>query len=154
MKHVLLSLTILIIQNVTAQDRLVTKSQPPKKASKIIVLVKDSANTVFDRVILALFDQGFTIDNKDERLKIISTKERPMKKLNCLTKIQARVNDTAIVFTSTMALGFQMKILGTTMEQTYDPVTYSGMKGSSMRVAWDELYAIAQQFGDKILFSK
>lgn len=127
---------------------------PPKKASKIIVLVKDTTNLMFDRIVVSLFDKGFPIDNKDEKLKIISTKERPMPKGNMLTKIQARINDTAIIFTSTIALGFQLEILGTKMEQTYDPVTYSGLKGSYMRIAWTELYDIARQFGDKILYSK
>lgn len=154
MKSILLSLAILIFYNAKSQTALVTKSQPPRKSSKIIVLVTDSTNNLFDKVILTLFDKGFTIDNKDERLKIISTKERPMKKGNFLTKIQARINDTAIVFTSTMALGFQMKILGTTMEQTYDPVTYSGLKGSYMRIAWNELEEIARLFGDNIVYSK
>jgi hypothetical protein len=130
------------------------QNTPPKKSSKIIVLTKDSLSTLFDKLVVTLFDKGFTIDNKDERLKIISTKERPMPKGNMLTKIQARINDTAIVFTSTMALGFEMKILDTKMEQTYDPVTYSGLKGSYMRVAWNELEEIARQFGDKIIYSK
>jgi hypothetical protein len=77
-----------------------------------------------------------------------------MPKGNMLTKIQARINDTAIVFTSTMALGFEMKIMDIKMEQTYDPVTYSGLKGSYMRVAWNELDAIARKFGDNIVYSK
>lgn len=148
-------LILLISVNSIAQKVAETKpNEPPRKASKIIVLVRDSANTLFDKLTLALFDKGFTVDNKDERLKLISTKERPMPKGNMLTKIQARINDTAIVFTSTMALGFEMKILDVKMEQTYDPVTYSGMKGSYMRVAWNELDAIARMFGDKIVYSK
>jgi hypothetical protein len=132
-----------------------TKAQePPKKASKIIVLVKDTMNTLFDKLVVTLFDKGFAVDNKDEKLKLITTKERPMPKGNMLTKIQARINDTAIVFTSTMALGFEMKIMDIKMEQTYDPVTYSGLKGSYMRVAWNELDAIARKFGDNIVYSK
>lgn len=155
-KLLCLSCAIMLISvNSKAQQRLNTKpNEPPKKASKIIVLAKDSANTLFDKLILVLFDKGFTVDNKDEKLKIVSTKERPSKKLNILTKIQARINDTAIVFTSTMALGFDMELFGTKMTQTYDPVTYSGMKGSAIRVAWNELEAIARLFGDNIFYSK
>lgn len=144
---------VLLIAN-AANAQTTSKDQPPKKASKIIVLVKDTSNILFDKIVVTLFDQGFPIETKDERLKIVSTKERPMKKGNFLTKIQVRINDTAIVFTSTMALGFEMEILGSKMEQTYDPVTYSGLKGSYMRVAWNELDAIARMFGDKIIYSK
>lgn len=152
MNRLYLSCLLLIATGANAQ--ITAKEQPPKKASKIIVLTKDTSNILFDKIVVTLFDQGFQIETKDEKLKIISTKERPMKKGNFLTKIQARINDTAIVFTSTMALGFQMEILGTKMEQTFDPVTYSGMKGSYMRVAWNELEEIARQFGDKIVYSK
>lgn len=137
-----------------AQQQTTKAQEPPKKASKIIVLVKDTTNTLFDKLVVTLFDRGFAVDNKDEKLKLITTKERPMPKGNMLTKIQARINDTAIVFTSTMALGFEMKIMDVKMEQTYDPVTYSGLKGSYMRIAWNELDAIARKFGDNIVYSK
>jgi hypothetical protein len=154
MKSIILLLFLFVGATAFGQSGAETGNTPPRKANKIIVLVKDSSNTLFDKLVLTLFDKGFAVDNKDEKLKIISTKERTMKKGNFLTKIQVRINDTAIVFTSTMALGFEMRILGTKMEQTYDPVTYSGLKGSYMRTAWNELDEIARKFGDKIVYSK
>lgn len=129
-------------------------AEPPKKASKIIVMARDTANGLLDKLTVVLFDKGFTVDNKDEKGKIISTKEKSSHNGSMLTRVQARINDTAIVFTSTMALGFEMNIMGTTMKQTFDPVKYTGLKGSYMRLAWNELDAIAHQFGDKIVYSK
>lgn len=145
MKTILLSLTILLIQNVNAQDALVTKSQPPKKSTKIIVLIKDSANTLLDRIAGVLYDKGFAIENKDERVKFISTKEMEAKKWATYYKVKARINDTAIVFSGQIALN---------KDGHYWDIDYTGTKISSMREAWNELYMIALLFGDNIIYSK
>src|ERR1044072_2631684 len=109
MSRLLLScLAILFFASINAQQQ-----TPPKKASKIIVLVKDSGNTLFDQVTKTLFDYGYSIENKDEKLKLLSTKERSSKKYNTLTKIRASINDTAIIFRSDIALGFSVDLLGT-----------------------------------------
>ena len=144
MKTILLSFTILLIQNVTAQQTLVTKS-PPRKSTKIIVLIKDSANALLDRIAGVLYDKGYTIDNKDEKVKFISTKEREQKKWGMYYIVKARVNDTAVVFSGHIALN---------KGGHYFDVDYTGTKISSMREAWNELSEIARMFGDKIIFSK
>jgi hypothetical protein len=132
-----------------------SQSTPPKKASKIIVLVNDSANTLVDRVTKILFDYGYTIDSKDEKLKLISTKERSSKKYNTLTKIRVSVNDTAIILASDIAFGFSVDFLGARdLQPTYSAVYYGGAKKSPLREAWNELDAIARTFGDKIFYSK
>ena len=144
MKYLLISFTILIIQDVTAQDALVTKS-PPRKSTKIIVLIKDSANALLDRIAGVLYDRGYAIENKDEKVKFISTKEREQKKWGMYYIIKARLNDTAVVFSGHIALN---------KDGHYFDVDYTGTKISSMREAWNELYAIAKMFGDKIIYSK
>lgn len=127
---------------------------PPKKASKIIVLTKDTANTVINQIARVLFDRGYTMDTKDEQLKQIVTKERPNKNSMTLTKIRVSINDTAIIFTSVMAIAVELNLGGVTSKQTFDPVTYSGLKKSYMMEAWNELDAIARQFGSNIIYSK
>lgn len=144
MKYLLISFTILIIQNVTAQQTLVTNS-PPRKSTKIIVLIKDTTNTLLDRISGVLYDRGYTIDNKDEKVKFISTKEREQKKWGMYYIVKVRVNDTAIVFSGQIALN---------KGGHYFDVDYTGTKISSMREAWNELYATAKMFGDKIIYSK
>jgi hypothetical protein len=135
----------------------VTKSQvqntPPKKASKIIVLVKDSASTLLDRIAGVLYDKGFTIDQKDEKVKFISTKYLPSKKWMTIYKIKARINDTAVVFTGQIAFNKDTDILGMKETvKTYWDIEYG--KGGSMREAWNAMDAIARMFGDKIVYSK
>jgi len=127
---------------------------PPKKASKIIVITKDTSGVLLNNIALSLLDRGFEIDKKDIELKTVSTKERSMPKGVAQTKIQARIIDTAIVFTSTLCVQMEFNIGGITAKPTFDPVTYSGLKGSYMRVAWSELDDIAHKFGDRIIYSK
>lgn len=146
-------LVLLIVVKLRAQT---TKPQePPKKANKIIVLVKDSANTLLDKVTKTLFDYGYTIDNKDEKLKLLSTKERSSKKYSTLTKVRASINDTAIVFVGDIALGFSVELFGSRdLQPSYSEIYYGGAKKSPLREAWNELDAIARKFGDNIVYSK
>lgn len=150
---ILLFILFFSVLGVKAQTA--ANGQPPKKASKIIVLVKDSANTLLDKVTKVLFDYGYTIENKDEKLKLISTKERSSKKYSTLTKIRASINDTSLVLASDIALGFSVELFGTRdLQPSYSAVYYGGAKKSPLREAWNELDTIARMFGDKIVYSK
>lgn len=132
-----------------------TAQVPPKKANKIIVITKDSANTLLDRISTELFDKGYIIETKDEKSKFIITKERPSKKWGTMSRIRTRINDTSIVFTSQIALNSDRDIFGTKeASKTFYDVDYSGSKKSAMREAWNELGEIARKFGDKIIYGK
>jgi hypothetical protein len=127
--------------------------QPPKKSNKIIVMAKDSAGALLDRIAGVLYDKGFTIETKDDKVKFISTKDLPSKKWMTIYKIKARINDTAIVFTGQIAFNKDTDILGMKEAvKTYWDIE-SG-KGGSMHEAWNELDAIARLFGDKIIYLK
>lgn len=145
---VLLSCTNLIAQNAA-------NGEPPKKANKIIVMFDDSANTALDKLTKTLFDKGYIIESKDEKLKLLSTKEKSSKKYATLIKIRASVNDTAIVFTGVIALGFDIEILGARdLQPTYSEISYYGARKSPLRDAWNEMDTIAHLFGDKIVYGK
>lgn len=156
-KLLCLSCVILLISvKLQAQKSVGTNpNEPPKRASKIIVMVKDSANTLLDRLSGILFDKGYTIDTKDEKVKYITTKGQPSKNYGTITKVRARINDTAIIFTSQIAVNSDTDILGIKRaEPDYMDVDYRGSKKSAMREAWNELEAIALKFGDKIIYAK
>lgn len=136
-----------------AQKQTTKAQEPPKKSSKIIVAPNDSAE-LLNRIAITLLDKGFEIDRKDNELRTVTTKERSMPKGAAQTKIQAHIIDTVIVFTSILCVQIEMNLYGVTSKPTFDPVTYSGIKGSYMRVAWNELDEIARKFGDKIIYSK
>lgn len=151
-----LSCVILLIGiKSVGQQRTAKAHEPPRKASKIIVMVRDTANTLMDKLTMTLFNYGYTVDNKDEKLKLISTKERSSKKYSTLTKIRASINDTAIVLVGEIALGFSVELFGARdIQPSYSAVYYGGSKKSPLREAWNELDAIARTFGDKIAYSR
>lgn len=152
---ILLCLTLLIMVKLAGQQQTTKPDEPPKKSSKIIVMVKDTGNALFDKLTLTLFNYGYTIDSKDEKLKLITTKERSSKKYSTLTKIRASINDTAIVLASEIALGFSIEFLGTRdLQPSYSAVYYGGAKKSPLREAWNELDTIARTLGDKIVYSR
>jgi hypothetical protein len=126
---------------------------PPKKASKIIVNLMDTSN-ILDKIALELFDRRFTIDSRDNNLKYLVTKERTNSNGMMLTKIRAIIKDSSLILTSEMAFANDITIMGVTTRQTFDPVTYSGMKKSYMMQAWNELDSIARKFGTNVTYSK
>jgi len=125
-------------------------TKPPKKASKIIVLIKDSDNTLLNRIAKILFDKGFTIDTKDETSKILSTKEFAPNHPSLFIKIRASINDSGVVFTGTYAWTLTAGL----HPQDYTPIEYRGMKGSAAMQAWNSFDAVAKMFGDKIVYNK
>lgn len=146
---------LLLSAKLVAQQQTTKAQEPPKKATKIIVLVKDSSNTLMDKLTKTLFDYGYTIDNKDDKLKLLSTKERTLKKYNALVKIRASINDTAVLFVGDIALGFDIELFGVRDHQpSYSEIYYGGVKKSPLREAWNELDAIAHKLGDNIIYSK
>jgi hypothetical protein len=124
-----------------------------KKDAKITVTVKDTIN-LFNRVALALYEKGYSLANKDSQAGFIATDEKPVPKTAGSMKIRALVKDSTITFTGLMAIDVEMKILGTKLERTFDPVTFWGEKNGSYKICWREMESIAKQFGDKITYSK
>jgi hypothetical protein len=150
-----LLLFLLIAIKSMAQQRTTKAQEPPKKSNKIIVMVRDTANTLMDKLTKTLFDYGYTIDNKDEKLKLLSTKERTLKKYNALVRIRASINDTAVLFVGDIALGFDIGLFGTRDHQpSYSEIYYGGAKKSPLREAWNELDAIAHKMGENVIYSK
>ena len=150
-----LSCLVLLISIMSMGQQRDKAQEPPRKANKIIVMVKDTANALLNRLSGILFDKGYTIEAKDEQAKYIITKGQPSKSYGTISKIRARINDTAIIFTSQLAVDSERDIFGVKRrELDYMDVDYSGAKKSAFREAWNELDAIAHMFGDKIVYSK
>lgn len=126
-------------------------AQPPKKSSKVKVVLADTIGA-FNRLTLALFDKGYSFENKDEQLKIIATNERPVNKYAASSKIRARITDSILVLQGSIALDVEMKLFGTKMERTFSSVQYIGAKKSQMREAWNELEEIARMFGSVVRY--
>lgn len=133
-----------------AQQQTPKAQEPPKKASKIIVLTSDSDNTLLNKVSKTLFEKGFTIDTKDESAKTLSTKEYAVDHPSIFLKIRASISDSTIIFSGVYAWTLTEGL----RPQDFDIIEYRGMKNSAAMQAWKSLDDIAKTFGSKIIYTK
>lgn len=124
-----------------------------KKDSKIIVTPSDTSNLI-NRVALWLYDNGYSIDQKDESVKFIQSSEKTMKRWGVSQKLRVLVKDSTMVITGSYSFNTSVTVAGVTMENTFDPVLFMGRKGSIMMDAWDEMVRLAKDFGSVIAYSK
>jgi len=124
-----------------------------KKDSKIVVTVLDTAN-LFNRTVLYLYEQGYALEAKDEALKYISTKDKPLGKQSASIKVNVLVKDSILTISGAIADDVQLTIGGITTTRTFMPIEYRGLKRSAMMLAWEELEKIAKSFGTLLTYSK
>jgi hypothetical protein len=144
MKYLMIAVLILLYNEVMAQV-------PPKKSTKIIVLVKDSASTLLNTIAKGLFDRGFTVETKDENTKTLSTKEFTPDHHSMYIKVRASINDSSVVFTGTYAWTMTSGLHPHPHE--YTPIEFRGLKKSAAMHAWNSLDKIARNFGEHIVYS-
>jgi hypothetical protein len=145
MKVLLLFTSFLITAISSAQE---------KKDTKIIVIAKDTIN-IYNRIGMALFQEGFVIKQQNQEMGIIATDEKALKSgPSASLKIRVLIKDSTLTFFGEVAENLTVSIGGVRTEKTFIPIKNLGMKGSTMRRAWDEMTAFAKQFGSDISYSK
>lgn len=123
-----------------------------KKDSKIIVTASDTAS-LFDRVALAFYEKGFTLEQKDEKVKFLATADKTLKSnANFDYRYRALIKGNQITFFGEIALNHDFIVK--TKTKQFDPIEFRGTKGSAFRDTWDEMESIARQFGTEIRYSK
>jgi hypothetical protein len=117
-----------------------------KKDSKIIVTASDSVNLV-NRLSLALYEKGYSLEQKDEGLGFISTSEKQMEKFALKMKLKVLIKGSVITITGEA---------GTVMDgiPISTAITFNGSKRSPMMDGWKEMESIAKQFGNNVSYSK
>jgi DNA polymerase II large subunit len=114
-----------------------------KKDTKVSVVASDTSN-LFNRVALAFYQKGYTLETKDETVGFMHTKEKEMEKYTPYQTISTFVVNGVITMTSKIRMGN----LG-----TFD-VEFYNRKKQAFTAAWEEMESIAKQFGDKLTYSK
>ena len=104
------------------------------------------------RILLALFEKGYSIESKDEQLKLLASTERSWGSRS--VKIRAMIKDSVIIFTGQVANNVSFSFGGAKIERTFYNIYYGGMKGSDLRIAWEELDSFAKRFGPDVKYSK
>ncbi len=132
--------------------------QPIKKDTKIIVSPSDSAN-LFNRIVMALYEKGYSIETKDEQLKFIASTEKAFGSWSL--KIRVMIKDSAIIFSGQYAENYTISIfgggIGGKTEKTFQELYYytgAFSKGNDFRKAWDILDSFAKEFGTTVKYSK
>jgi hypothetical protein len=115
-----------------------------KKDTKIIVTVQDTTN-ILNRIALALYEKGYTLDQKDEAVKFIATKEKAIAVWKMPIKVRALVKNNTIVLSGDYIPPTDNK---------WNEVNFRGHKKSMDMQAWDELRGIAESIGNQITYSK
>lgn len=116
-----------------------------KGDSKIVVQVADTSG-LFNKVALYFYENGYTIASKDPALGFLATDEKSLGSRSI--KVNALVKDSAIVFTSQWANNVTLDFGGVKTERIFYPVKFVGMKGSDIRIAWEEMSKVAKSFGE------
>jgi hypothetical protein len=117
-----------------------------KNDSKVIVTVTDTAN-LFNRLAMAFYEKGYTMETKDESAGFINTKEKEMDKYSPYQTIRAFIRGNTIMLSSKIRMGS----LG-----TFDIEYNKAMDKykTAYSAAWNEMKDIAKQFGNNITYSK
>lgn len=125
-----------------------------KKDSKIIVKVSDTTS-LYNNIIRQLYQRGYIVEQKDEQNGFIATKEKTLPNdATTSVIIKAIVDSGNITLTGEVADNVTMSIGGAKLQRRFTPIYYGGMKGSSLRNSWNELNAIASQFGREITYAR
>jgi hypothetical protein len=123
-----------------------------KHDSKIIVPT-DTAG-LFNRIVKHLYKDGYAIEQKDESNGFILTKEKSLKSGSASVKFKFLIGDSSLIVTGDAASDLTISIYGVKAERTFEIIDFSGMKGSMQRKAWEEMLAVAREFGSNISYSK
>lgn len=117
----------------------------PKKANTIIV-----KGVAFIEAANKLLDLGYIIETKDNDLQTIKTVPKAVKKYSTAQMyFHIRVKDSSAIIRATA--GLYKYGTFTQVNLVYEgQVSYGGMKGSAMRITWDELNAFALSFNKPV----
>ena len=94
-----------------------------------------------DRVSIALFENGYTIDTKDERLKFLTTKTKDIGSIGVRLRI---IPKDSFLIVSGEVVDRALMIVMKSSEPLYSTIQNGGMKGSTRRESWNELLRIAK----------
>ena len=98
----------------------------------------------FDKVTFTLFENGYSIDTKDEKLKFLSTKTKDMGSIGVRIRIMQK--DSLMILSGEVVDRASMIVLNSS-EPIYSGIQFGGMKGSTRRDSWNEIIKVAKAIG-------
>lgn len=98
----------------------------------------------FDKVVVTLFENGYDIENKDDKLGLLSTKTKDIGSIGVRVRIIRR--DSLFVISGEVVDRALMIVLKSN-DPIYSKIVFGGMKGSTRRDSWNELFSISKMLG-------
>lgn len=130
-----------------------------KGDNTIIITTNQTAESAFKQLVEIVTLEGFTIENIDKELFILTTGPKNTSKLNASIKLNFLIHEkenTTIILSGLFTINSSLYLgYGVTTNFGWSRIENKGMNGSVIKVAWNDLYNIATKFPEgKILFEK
>jgi hypothetical protein len=124
-------------------------NEPEKRNNTILVSTADDFSTVMRRMVGILSEQGYGIQTVDKDLGILTTTSKGYPggtlALNILVK-EGEKTEVVIRGTTDSNLSLIGDMVGKPIN-----IMYFGMKGSALRLAWDEMASVAKAYPNATL---
>lgn len=120
-----------------------------KMDNVIIISTSDSPSSAFKNLTQMLSFEGFSIENIDKELFILSTGPKNTSKLNASLKINILIREegsTKIYLSGLVSSDASAYYGGVTYSTGWDRIVNRGMSGSIMQVGWNDLYNFAKKY--------
>lgn len=139
MKNLTLIIALLIGLQVSAQ----------KKGDSKALIQLESKEAAFTKAVSILAQEGFSMQVVEKDAGVISTQSKGAKRFQ--SKYNVFISDTGLItLTGLMTIG-DITLNGIT-DNSWGKIENKGMKGSPIRLSWEELVNIAQQIGEQVTY--
>lgn len=139
MKNLTLIIALLIGLQVSAQ----------KKGDSKALIQLESKEAAFTKAVSILAQEGFSMQVVEKDAGVISTQSKGAKRFQ--SKYNVFISDTGLItLTGLMTIG-DITLNGIT-DNSWGKIENKGMKGSPIRLSWEELVNIAQQMGSDVIY--
>lgn len=121
-----------------------------KKENAILIYSDIAPEEMFVKAGKILLQNNYSFKNTDKDFLTLSTAIKDLKRCNVdfTVYVEKTENGSVLRLTGTMDIG-SVQIYGIE-DNSRSAIDNRGMKGSPARIAWDEMYCIAELLGDKI----
>lgn len=125
----------------------------------IIIKTKQTSDDALKQLVQILTSEGFSIENIDKDLFIISTGPKKTSRLNASIKVNFLINErenVSIILTGLVTVDASIYMgYGVTSNTGWNRITNKGMNGSVLQVSWNDLYNLAKKYPNgEIFFEK
>ena len=154
---ILITLFLIISFGSCISTQIIPGSHP--EDNTIIIKTNQKSDDALKQLVQILTSEGFSIENIDKDLFIISTGPKKTSRLNASLKANFLINgneNASIILTGLVAIDASINMgYGVMSNSGWNRIENRGMNGSVLQVAWNDLYNLAQRYpSGEVFFEK